>query len=161
MVQPLHICQKILGQKTLIQFNKEQGFWIQKNYSGFCFYLAQFTNDSYNLIVAHEDVVRNRPVTFDVSNRELNNQYREAVLDQMLNLTRNNVIYDALNRDYLATIGLELTHPTTEELIESNTTSLFEFLQSYSTNFAQDTGHARTQSLFRTFAKQTLLHKRK
>jgi hypothetical protein len=118
-------------------------FGYKKSYLGFCrVYLDQVTIDSYNFIVAHEEDVRNRLVEFDLNNRELNNWDREAVLDQMLNLTRNTVIYDALNRDTFGDDWYRINAPhDTEELIESNRTSLFEFLQLHTANFVQDTGH--------------------
>lgn len=120
-------------------------FGYKKSYLGFCrVYLDQVTIDSYNFIVAHEEDVRNRLIEFDLNNRELNNWDREAVLDQMLNLTRNNIIYDALNRDTFGDDWFRINAPhDTEELIESNRTSLFEFLQSHSAYFTQDTGHEK------------------
>lgn len=120
-------------------------FGYKKSYLGFCrVYLEQVTIDSYNFIVAHEEDVRNRLIEFDLNNRELNNWDRVAVLDQMLNLTRNNVIYDALNRDTFGDDWFRINAPhDTEELIEPNRISLYEFLQSHSANFTQDTGHER------------------
>jgi hypothetical protein len=118
-------------------------FGYKRNYLGFCrVFLDQVTIDSYNFIIAHEEDVRNRLLEFDLNNRHLNDWDREAVLDQMLNLTRRNVIYDDLDRDTFGNDWFRINAPhDTEELIVANRNSLFAFLQTNSTKFAQDAGH--------------------
>jgi hypothetical protein len=105
-------------------------------------FLDQVTIDSYNLIVSHEEDVRNRLLEFDLNNRHLNDWDREAVLDQILNLTRRNVIYDDLDRDTFGNDWFRINAPhDTEELIETNRNSLFAFLHANATYFSQDEGH--------------------
>jgi hypothetical protein len=118
-------------------------FGYKKSYLGFCrVFLDQVTIDSYNLIVSHEEDVRNRLLEFDLNNRHLNDWDREAVLDQMLNLTRRNVIYDDLDRDTFGNDWFRINAPhDTEELIETNRNSLFAFLHANATHFSQDEGH--------------------
>jgi hypothetical protein len=134
-------------------------FGYKRNYLGFCrVFLDQVTIDSYNFIVAHEEDVRNRLLEFDLNNRHLNDWDREAVLDQMLNLTRRNVIYDDLNRDTFGNDWFRTNAPhDTEELIETNRQSLFSFLQENTPKFSQDTGHAnRTEEQKHLVARITI-----
>lgn len=134
-------------------------FGYKRNYLGFCrVYLDQVTIDAYNFIVAHEEDVRNRLIEFDLNNRHLNDWDREAVLDQMLNLTRRNVIYDDLDRDTFGNDWFRINAPhDTEELIATNRESLFAFLQSNSANFSQDEGHAnRTEEQKHLVARITI-----
>ncbi len=134
-------------------------FGYKRNYLGFCrVFLDQVTIDSYNFIVAHEEDVRNRLLEFDLNNRHLNDWDREAVLDQMLNLTRRNVIYDDLDRDTFGNDWFRINAPhDTEELIETNRESLFTFLQVNSANFSQDIGHAnRTEEQKHLVARITI-----
>jgi hypothetical protein len=134
-------------------------FGYKRNYLGFCrVFLDQVTIDSYNFIVAHEEDVRNRLLEFDLNNRHLNDWDREAVLDQMLNLTRRNVIYDDLDRDTFGNDWFRINAPhDTEELIETNRQSLFAFLQANTSKFSQDTGHAnRTEEQKHLVARITI-----
>lgn len=134
-------------------------FGYKRNYLGFCrVFLDQVTIDSYNFIVAHEEDVRNRLLEFDLNNRHLNGWDREAVLDQMLNLTRRNVIYDDLDRDTFGNDWFRINAPhDTEELIETNRESLSTFLQTSAANFSQDVGHAnRTEEQKHLVARITI-----
>jgi hypothetical protein len=134
-------------------------FGYKRNYLGFCrVFLDQVTIDSYNFIVAHEEDVRNRLLEFDLNNKHLNDWDREAVLDQMLNLTRRNVIYDDLDRDTFGNDWFRINAPhDTEELIDTNRESLFAFLRANSSNFSQDTGHPnRTEEQKHLVARITI-----
>lgn len=134
-------------------------FGYKMSYLGFCrVYLDQVTIDSYNFIIAHEEDVRNRLLEFDFNNKHLNDWDREAVLDQMLNLTRRSVIYDDLDRDTFGNDWFRINAPhDTEELIETNRDSLFAFLQANTTNFSQDIGHAnRTEEQKHLVARVTI-----
>lgn len=134
-------------------------FGYKRNYLGFCrVFLDQVTIDSYNFIIAHEEDVRNRLLEFDLNNRNLNDWVREAVLDQMLNLTRRNVIYDDLDRDTFGNDWFRINAPhDTEELIKTNRESLFTFLQANFANFSQDIGHAnRTEEQKHLVARITI-----
>lgn len=134
-------------------------FGYKRNYLGFCrVFLDQVTIDSYNFIVAHEEDVRNRLLEFDLNNRHLNDWDREAVLDQMLNLTRRNVIYDDLDRDTFGNDWFRINAPhDTEELIDTNRDSLFAFLQTNVASFSQDAGHpSRTEEQKHLVARITI-----
>lgn len=134
-------------------------FGYKRNYLGFCrVFLDQVTIDSYNFIVAHEEDVRNRLLEFDLNSRHLNDWDREAVLDQMLNLTRRNVIYDDLDRDTFGNDWFRINAPhDTEELIDTNRDSLFSFLQTNAANFSQDAGHPnRTEEQKHLVARITI-----
>lgn len=134
-------------------------FGYKRNYLGFCrVFLDEVTIDAYNFIITHEEDVRNRLLEFDLNNKHLNDWDREAVLDQMLNLTRRSVIYDDLDRDTFGNDWFRINAPhDTEELIEINRTSLFEFLNSYSQSFVQDLGHAnRTEEQKHLIARITI-----
>lgn len=134
-------------------------FGYKRNYLGFCrVFLDQVTIDSYNFIVEHEEDVRNRLLEFDLNNRHLNDWDREAVLDQMLNLTRRNIIYDDIDRDSFGNDWFRINAPhDTEELIEKNRESLFTFLQANSVKFSQDTGHKnRTEEQKHLVARITI-----
>lgn len=134
-------------------------FGYKRNYLGFCrVFLDEVTIDAYNFIIAHEEDVRNRLLEFDLNNRHLNDWDREVVLDQMLNLTRRNVIYDDLDRDTFGNDWFRINAPhDTEELIESNRESLLAFLQSNSAKFSQDEGHEnRTEEQKHLVARITI-----
>lgn len=134
-------------------------FGYKRNYLGFCrVFLDQVTIDSYNFIVAHEEDVRNRLLEFDLNNRHLNDWDREAVLDQMLNLTRRNLIYDDLDRYTFGNDWFRINAPhDTEELIDTNRNSLFSFLQTNAANFLQDVGHPnRTEEQKHLVARITI-----
>jgi hypothetical protein len=136
-----------VGNVDTIQ-QRARFFGYKRSYLGYCrVFLDQVTIDAYNFIVEHEEDVRNRLEEFDVSNRHLNDWDREAVLDQMLNLTRANILYDGLDRDRFGDDWYRINAPhDTENLIQSNSTALFDFLNPKAVMFAEDDGHAnRTQ----------------
>lgn len=136
-----------VGNVDTIQ-QRARFFGYKRSYLGYCrVFLDQVTIDAYNFIVEHEEDVRNRLEEFDVSNRHLNDWDREAVLDQMLNLTRANILYDGLDRDRFGDDWYRINAPhDTENLIQSNSTALFDFLNPKAEMFAEDNGHAnRTQ----------------
>ena len=118
-------------------------FGYKRSYLGFCrVFLDQVTIDAYNYIIQHEEDVRNRLIEFDLNNRHLNDLDRVAVLSQMLNLTRRNIIYDDLDRDSFGNDWFRINAPhDTDELIEANRNSLSSFLQSRGELFIQDEGH--------------------
>jgi Z1 domain len=136
-----------VGNVDTIQ-QRARFFGYKRSYLGYCrVFLDQVTIDAYNFIVEHEEDVRNRLIGFDVSNRHLNDWDREAVLDQMLNLTRANILYDGLDRDRFGDDWYRINAPhDTENLIQSNNVALFDFLNPKAAMFAEDEGHAnRTQ----------------
>lgn len=144
-----------VGNVDTIQ-QRARFFGYKKSYLGYCrVFLDQATIDAYNFIVEHEEDVRNRLEEFDVSNKHLNDWDREAVLDQMLNLTRANILYDGLDRDRFGDDWYRINAPhDTENLIHSNSTALFDFLNLKAAMFGEDNGHAnRTQEQKHLVAK--------
>lgn len=131
-----------VGNVDTIQ-QRARFFGYKRGYLGYCrVFLDQVTIDAYTNIVDHEEDVRNRLIEFDVNNKHLNDWYREAVLDQMLNLTRANVLYDDLDRDQFGDDWFRINAPhDTEEHIETNRNAVFDFLNPKSDDFAQDEGH--------------------
>jgi len=118
-------------------------FGYKRGYLGYCrVFLDQVTIDAYNFIVEHEEDVRNRLLEFHLTDRHLNNFDRVVVLNQMLNLTRRNIIYDDLDRDTFGNDWFRINAPhDTDELIEANRNALFTFLQTRAGIFYQDDGH--------------------
>jgi hypothetical protein len=134
-------------------------FGYKRSYLGFCrVFLDQVTIDSYSYIVEHEEDVRNRLIEFDIDNSHLNDWERVAVLDQMLNLTRANILYDDVERDRFGNDWFRINAPhDTEEYIETNRNSIFEFLETKATLFSEDSGHInRTDDQKHLLAKLSL-----
>jgi hypothetical protein len=120
-------------------------FGYKRGYLGYCrVFLDQVTIDAYNFIVEHEEDVRNRLLEFHLNDRHLNSFDRVAVLNQMLNLTRRNIIYDDLDRDTFGNDWFRINAPhDTDELIDVNRNAVLSFLQSRSDLFNQDEGHQK------------------
>lgn len=131
-----------VGNVDTIQ-QRARFYGYKKSYLGYCrVFLDQITIDSYNAIIEHEEDVRRRLEEYDVDNKSLNDWDREAVLDQMLNLTRTNILYDDIDRDYFGNEWFRINAPhDTDGLIRLNQAALFEFLNSRETMFAEDKGH--------------------
>ncbi len=134
-------------------------FGYKRVYLGYCrVFLDQVTIDAYNFIVEHEEDVRNRLLEFHLNDRQLNDLDRVAVLNQMLNLTRRNIIYDDLDRDTFGNDWFRINAPhDTDELIEANRNALLSFLQSRAGLFNQDEGHPnRTEEQKHLVARITI-----
>ncbi|MDP1624650.1 MAG: Z1 domain-containing protein [bacterium] len=132
-----------VGNVDTIQ-QRARFFGYKRSYLGYCrVFLDQVTIDAYNFIIEHEEDVRNRLEDFDINNKHLNDWDREAVLDQMLNLTRANILYDEIDRDRFGNDWFRINAPhDTDDFIETNRTALFEFLRPRITLFSEDVGHA-------------------
>ena len=131
-----------VGNVDTIQ-QRARFFGYKRSYLGYCrVFLDQVTIDAYNYIIEHEEDVRSRLEEFDVSNKNLNDWDREAVLDQMLNLTRANILYDDIDRDRFGNDWFRIKAPhDTEDFIETNRNALFEFLIPKTALFTEDEGH--------------------
>lgn len=131
-----------VGNVDTIQ-QRARFFGYKRSYLGYCrVFLDQVTIDAYTYIVEHEEDVRNRLVDFDINDKHLNDWDREAVLDQILNLTRANILYDDLDRDQFGDDWFRINAPhDTEEHIAMNRHAVFEFLEPKSDLFLQDEGH--------------------
>ncbi len=131
-----------VGNVDTIQ-QRARFFGYKRSYLGYCrVFLDQLTIDSYTSIIEHEEDVRIRLEEFDVNNKHLNDWDREAVLDQMLSLTRANVLYDDIDRDRFGNAWFRINAPhDTENLIETNRNAMLEFLGPRSAQFTVDEGH--------------------
>lgn len=131
-----------VGNVDTIQ-QRARFFGYKRSYLGYCrVFLDQVTIDAYNFIIEHEEDVRERLENFDVTNKHLNDWDREAVLDQMLNLTRANILYDDIDRDRFGDDWFRINAPhDTENFIATNRVALFEFLTPNVTSFLEDEGH--------------------
>ncbi len=133
-----------VGNVDTIQ-QRARFYGYKRTYLGYCrVFLDQVTIDSYRSIIDHEEDVREQLRPFNEENRHLNDWDRKAVLDGMLNLTRVNVLYDDLNRDYFGDEWFRINAPhDTEEFIQINRDSVFNFLNPKADQFTEDRGHAQ------------------
>lgn len=132
-----------VGNVDTIQ-QRARFFGYKRSYLGYCrVFLDQVTIDAYNFIIEHEEDVRERLEDFDLTNKHLNDWDREAVLNQMLNLTRANILFDDFDRDRFGNDWFRIKAPhDTEMLIEINRIALLEFLRPKVGLFSVDEGHA-------------------
>ncbi len=128
---------------TILQ--RARFFGYKRSYLGYCrVFLPQVTIDAFRAIIEHEEDVRARLLDIDRENRSLNSWQREAVLDQMLNLTRPNVLYDLVDRDRFGDEWVRINAPhDTEALIASNLAAALEFLRLREDLFHDDPGHPK------------------
>lgn len=118
-------------------------FGYKGRYLGFCrVWLDQPTIDAFRAIVKHEEDVRNRLSEYNVNNKHLNEWDREAVLNQILNLTRPNILYNTLDRDYFGEEWFSIRAPhDTDTLILQNRGIISSFVEGHVVAFAEDSGH--------------------
>ncbi len=133
-----------VGNVDTIQ-QRARFFGYKRSYLGYCrVFLDDVTIDFYNNIIEHEEDVREQLEEFNVNNRHLNDWDRKAVLDGMLNLTRANILYDDLDRDRFGEEWFRINAPhDTEQYIVSNRETVFNFLNTKTASFAEDTGHVQ------------------
>lgn len=131
-----------VGNVDTIQ-QRARFFGYKRSYLNYCrVFLDQPAIDAYDSIIENEEDVRERLVEFDVDNRHLNEWDREVVLDQMLNLTRRNILYDDLDRDRFGNDWFRIRAPhDTDNLIVSNHDALMEFLRPKMAMFTESQGH--------------------
>ena len=118
-------------------------FGYKRSYLGFCrVWLDGASIDAYRAIIEHEEDVRQRLEEYDVNNKHLNEWDRETVLNQVLNLTRPNILYNDLDRDYFGEEWFIVRAPhDTDNLISQNRNIVSTFLASTNNQFAQGNGH--------------------
>jgi len=118
-------------------------FGYKGSYLGLCrVWLDQPTIDAFRAIIEHEEDVRKRLEEFDVNNKHLNEWDRETVLNQILNLTRPNILYNDLDRDYFGAEWFIVRAPhDTDNLILQNKNIISSFLGSNINYFSPDNGH--------------------
>ncbi len=124
-------------------------FGYKGAYLGFCrVWLDQQNIDAYKAIVQHEEDVRQRLEDYDVNNKHLNDWDREVVLDQILRLTRPNVLYDDLDRDYFGSEWFSIKAPhDTDSLIDANKKVVDDFGAKYFYEFETNIGHSERTAL--------------
>jgi len=94
--------------------------------------------------VDHEEDVRNKLEEHKLSGKHLNDLKREFVLNEMLELTRKNVLPDDLERNKFGNKWLRIKAPhDTDFIIEHNKVVYNEFLKKYSSGFQDDEGHEK------------------
>lgn len=148
-----------VGNVDTIQ-QRARFFGYKRSYLGYCrVFLDQVTIDAYNFIVDHEENVRDQLKEFDIDNKHLNEWDREVVLDQMLKLTRANILYDDLERDTFGNEWFRINAPhDTEEFIGTNRQIVFDYVRSKASNFSVDDGHLdRTPDQKHLVARVSLL----
>jgi len=105
-------------------------FGYKGAYLGFCrVWLDNANIEAFRAIIEHEEDVRQRLVEFDVNNKHLDTWDRQAVLDRMLRLTRPNILYNDINRDYFGQEWFIVGAPhDTENLIPYNKSVVSDFI---------------------------------
>ncbi|MDR2274892.1 MAG: Z1 domain-containing protein [Sphingobacterium sp.] len=120
---------------TILQ--RARFFGYKGAYLGYCrVWLDNANIEAFRAIIEHEEDVRQRLVEFDVNNKHLNEWDRETVLDQMLRLTRPNVLYNGIDRDYFGQEWFIVGAPhDTENLIQYNKSVVESFTTNHINNF--------------------------
>ena len=142
---------------TILQ--RARFFGYKRSYLGFCrVFLPEVTIDAFRHIVDHEQDVRLRLQEFDVENKSLNDWDREAVLDQMLNLTRSNVLYDGVQRNMFGDDWVRMNAPhDTDSLIAANLAAINDFFLPKQSLFQEDEGNpSRTPAQKHLVARMSL-----
>lgn len=118
-------------------------FGYKNSYLGFCrVWLDAPSIDAYRAIIEHEEDVRLRLEEYDVNNKHLDEWDRETVLNQVLNLTRPNILYNDLDRDYFGEEWFIVRAPhDTDSLIPQNINVVSAFVTGNINQFTLDDGH--------------------
>ena len=126
-------------------------FGYKGSYLGYCrVWVDQNNIDAYRAIIEHEEDVRRRLEEYDLNNKHLNEWDREVVKDRILRLTRPNILYDDLDRDFLGAEWFIIRAPhDTDNLISVNQNIISEFMSNNLQNFETDNGHIERTSLQR------------
>lgn len=131
-------------------------FGYKGGYIGFCrVWLDSQNISAFEAIIEHEEDVRRRLIDYADNNRHLNDWERQVVKDRMLRLTRPNIIYDNLDRDYLGSEWFYIKAPhDTDRYIRENNVIINEFSNRNFHEFNIDSGHEnRTSNQKHLYAK--------
>lgn len=131
-------------------------FGYKGDYIGFCrVWLDSQNITAFQEIIEHEEDVRRRLTEYAENNRHLNDWERQVVKHRMLRLTRPNIIFDDLDRDYLGAEWFYIRAPhDTDKYIEGNRTVISEFTSRNIHNFQINDGHEnRTPNQKHLFAE--------
>jgi hypothetical protein len=123
-------------------------FGYKGGYIGFCRVWLDSSNISaYIAIIEHEEDVRRRLLDYAKNNKHLNDWERQVVKNRMLRLTRPNIIFDGLDRDYFGSEWFSIRAPhDTDRLILENREIISEFISRNLHDFNQDSGHQERTS---------------
>lgn len=123
-------------------------FGYKGGYIGFCRVWLDSSNISaYIAIIEHEEDVRRRLLDYAENNKHLNDWERQVVKNRMLRLTRPNIIFDGLDRDYFGSEWFSIRAPhDTDRLILENREIISEFISRNLHDFNQDSGHQERTS---------------
>lgn len=124
-------------------------FGYKGSYLGYCrVWVDQANIDAYRAIIEHEEDVRRRLEEYDLNNKHLNEWDREVVKDRILRLTRPNILYDDLDRDYFGAEWFIIRAPhDTDSLISVNQKIISDFTNNNIQNFETDNGHTERTAL--------------
>ena len=124
-------------------------FGYKGSYLGYCrVWIDQQNIEAFRAIIEHEEDVRSRLDEYNRNNIHLNDWDREVVLAQMLRLTRPNVIYNDLDRDYFGSEWFYIKAPhDTEHLIQHNINIVNDFNKKYIEYFIPNEGHEKRTDL--------------
>jgi len=124
-------------------------FGYKGSYLGFCrVWIDQANIDAYRSIIEHEEDVRRRLEEYDLNNKHLNEWDREVVKDRILRLTRPNIIYNDLDRDYFGEEWFIIRAPhDTDSIINVNQDIVSEFVNSRIEGFEKNDGHTERTHL--------------
>jgi hypothetical protein len=118
-------------------------FGYKGSYLGYCrVWIDQNNIDAFQAIIEHEEDVRRRLEEYDLNNRHLDEWERKLVKGRILRLTRPNVIYDDLDRDYFGAEWFNIRAPhDTDSLILENQKVVSDFYSNNIHSFNENEGH--------------------
>lgn len=104
-------------------------FGYKRDYLNFCrVYLDFETKYAYEEIVEHEEDIRMRLEAHKLTGKHLNEMDRTAILDELLNLTRRNVISDEITRTRFGGEWYRIKAPhDSDEIIKRNFEVIVDF----------------------------------
>ena len=134
-------------------------FGYKGGYIGFCRVWLDSSNISaYIAIIEHEEDVRRRLLDYAENNKHLNDWERQVVKNRMLRLTRPNIIFDGLDRDYFGSEWFSIRAPhDTDRLILENREIISEFISRNLHDFNQDSGHRERSSTQKHLQSELLI----
>ena len=134
-------------------------FGYKGGYIGFCRVWLDSSNISaYIAIIEHEEDVRRRLLDYAKNNKHLNDWERQVVKNRMLRLTRPNIIFDGLDRDYFGSEWFSIRAPhDTDRLILENREIISEFISRNLHDFNQDSGHQERTSTQKHLQSELLI----
>lgn len=133
---------KGVGNADTIQ-QRARFFGYKKDYLGYCrVFLDSDNAHLFAEYVDHEEDIRNKLRTHDLSGAHLNDLRRQFVLDEMFKLTRKNVLYDDLERNRFGNAWVRIKAPHDTDFIISHNKRIYDdFIEKFGSQFEDDDGH--------------------